>query len=825
MRNISIRFKILFAIIAMSTSGLIAFGYLTFESYKKDKLAFVYDHLLSETQAKSSHFSSSVGNFGELLDLIISGVDFNSRTLPGNIERYLKKNVQVKSIHYHIPDKADLTHVTLLKTEGHTIAPEVLEQAPMGLLFQSVNKGEFVYKKALSRPGAWAAMVFHQKDLVDIMYATEDRFSFFLQQGNVIAKTGMPLDLPSTKVVLDSINKMQTPFGLYESMINGENYLISYSRLGIKDLIFVNMIAMKKVMLIQEIFTHQIFLFLGLMVSISLIIGTIAARWLTKNLDELTTAVKEMENEDFNYKVKVKSKDEFGILGSAFNSMTGKISDLLNELRRFNAELELMVQKRTEELQNLTNIQNAMLNSLGQGFVIINKDHKVLPVYSKIAVDMFEVVPDQVEPSNILSLKDEEASVFKELFELTFAQAMEFDDFSKLTPELRTNSKGQKIFLNYSPINSTSGELEYVLVIGTDKTLELESLEKSKRDWNFSQMVMRMARNKYSLGKVINESQSMLNTCLQLTEMSQGYPIREIQRTIHTIKGSFSYFFVDEVSRGAHELESFLESYFDSEGCPAEIKATIQEKILGLQQAIEKFIDQFDEIIQFKDSKSQKLVSLADIDWFYKYLRVKNPQLADPFHKRFYKTKIAPHFQLYPTIVNELSLKLSKNAQFVLEGADIELPENNWEEIFQQLIHVVRNSMDHGLETPYERAALGKPEQGTIQFSFAKDDDYLYIKLSDDGRGIDWEKIAAKDPSVKNEKDAIKRIALGGISSKDEVSDLSGRGVGVSSVFATTMKRGGKVNIINKKGQGIKIILTLPLSKKKHLEILKSQVA
>ncbi len=820
MKSLSVKVKILSIIITLSVLSLGVFAYLTFNSYKKDKLAFVYDYLANETQSKSMLLTTTVENYNLFLGSIISGIDFKTRSLPAGHLKYLSQNGKISGLYYHIPTQGKQDHVTLFESHVNGksgIEWANLESSPIGLSLMDGKKGTFLLKKPLSEPGSFAALSFKQMELADLFKSTSDRMSFVLNLKSVTGSQAHLLGKESADQIQSKLNETKMSFGLLETSVNGENFFVSYAKFGFQDFILVNMIKEKKVLLIQDVFLKQVVLFLVLIGSISLLIGTVSARWLTWQLDQLTKAAHDMENENFDTKVEVESDDELGMLGSAFNSMGDKIKFLLDELRRYNTDLELMVQERTKELQNLTDIQKAMLNSLGQGFVIIDKEHHVQPVYSKIAEDMFEVVPDQVNPSDIMGISGDEANSFKDLYDLAFAEALDFEDMAKLNPEMRSNSKNQKIFLNYAPIkNSESGTLEYVLVIGTDKTAELESLEKFKKEWNFSQMITKIASNRFALNKVISESLNMLKTAMESVESDKDYSLREVQRLVHTIKGSVSYFYIEEITTLAHEFETYLTQYYDDKKCPDSVKLIVLEKIMAMQVAIECYIDHYDSIVQYKDAAANKSIPIKDLEQFSKVLRSKNPELADQFRASFFKTKVAPYFQMYPTIVKELGLKLNKEVKFVLEGGDVALPDGNWDELFQQFIHVVRNAVDHGMETPFEREAAGKQREGKIHFKFELMDNFLKVTLGDDGQGIDWQKIAHKDPSVQSEQDALERIKTGGVSSKDEVTDTSGRGVGVSSVFAIVEKWNGKAEFINEVNKGMSIVIEVPLSSAKE---------
>ena len=808
MKNLSVKSKILILIIALSVLSLAVFASLTFSTYKKDKLSFVYDSLASETNSKAHALTSVIENNELFLNTIVSGFDVKTRRISSTQENLLRQNPKIQSLHYHIEGQKDQEEVTLYTSTESSIKLDwnQVHALPNGFSAINAKKGLFIIKKPLGNKNSYALLAFQNVDMGGLFKSSGSR------NWTVLNLSELDKSASADSFLTEQKAKMNQAFGLFEAEKDGKSYFVSYSKLPYQDLVVTSTIKMSSVLLVQDYFLKQVVLFLTLITSISLLVGVLSARWLTWHLDQLTTAAQSFENENFEHRVEVTGDDEMGLLGMAFNSMGEKVKTLLDELRIYNTQLEEMVRARTEELQNLTNIQNAMLNSLGQGFVIIDKDFKVKPVYSKVAVDMFDTVPDEATPAELMGVNEDEAKNFQELYDLAFNQIMDFDDVSKLSPEMRSNTKEQKIFLNYAPIkNAESGALEYVMMIGTDKTAELESLEKFKKEWEQSQMVMSMASNRFSLMKVLNEAMSMMKTCLNVLEEDKPYAARDVQRLVHTIKGSFSFFHITDMTKLAHELETYLTQYFDTEFLNNDVKFYTLDKIMGIQVAIECFIDHYDPILQYKDGVKSKSISLTRMEEFGQELKKHDRGLYQAFKDKFYCTKLSSYFQMYPSMVKDLGLKLSKEVRFVMEGGDIDLPDGKWDELFGQFVHVIRNTMDHGIETPDERLAVGKKRTGEVSFKFALTESHLLITLSDDGRGLDWQKIAVKDPTVKSEADAIARIINGGISSRDEVSDLSGRGVGVSSVFALVETWGGKATFVNKVKQGIDIVIEIPL--------------
>lgn len=817
--KLSVKAKIIAIIISVSVFGLGIFGYFTFQIFKDDKLAFLYDSLTNETEAKSTLFATATEDNGLFLSSIISGIDVKTKNSLDSAKHFLEGDQKkIVGLYYHITEEASLAEQTVFEAKNkHPWNWEDLKDAPMGVSIIDRKNGSFLLKKEIGKGGSFGALVFKQHDLWNILSSKQGRFNFMISKNRLIAKDKVHIEINELIAMKDRMVQSPGSSGLFEMDILGESYFVTFSKLGANDLFLVNMIQAKRVLAVQDLLLRQIVGFLVMMVFVCLLIGTVAARWLTWHLDGLTHAARELTAENFNVRVDVTSTDELGTLGTAFNQMGAKIKGLLEELRIYNLQLEKKVADRTKELQSLTDIQNGMLNALGQGFVIIDKNHQILPIYSKVAEDMFDVVPNEVAPHEIMAVDEVQGQAFREFFELYFAQAIGFDDMARIAPDLRTNSHNQRIQLSYAPIaNRDTQEADYVLVIGTDKTAEYENMEKFNKEWNHSQMIQKMASNRLSLNKIITESMNMLNTCIEELLEDRDYSARTVQRLIHTIKGSFSYFYITEVTKLCHNLETDLGVFYDAVKLPEGQQQILVDRVMAILVSLECFVEHYDSIIQYREATTTKSAPALAFREFADTLRLRAPELEADFMRKFFSTEVGTFFQMYPSIVRDLCASLSKDVRFTILGKGTKIPEGPWDEIFQQFIHFVRNSMDHGIETPDARVEAGKPPQGQIVFEFAlgqkNGEEVLNVTLSDDGGGVHWEKIAAKDPSVKCLEDALERIKTGGISSKDEVSETSGRGVGVSSLFSVLDKFGGTSTFESFRGEGMRITITLPLA-------------
>jgi len=179
-------------------------------------------------------------------------------------------------------------------------------------------------------------------------------------------------------------------------------------------------------------------------------------------------------------------------------------------------------------------------------------------------------------------------------------------------------------------------------------------------------------------------------------------------------------------------------------------------------------------------------------------------------------------FKKFPRIVRSVSRDLCKEVDLQIIGEETELDRSVVDEIGDPLIHLIRNALDHGLETPEERTASGKPRVGTLILSAVHEGNQIIISIKDDGRGIDTDRVGRKaiEKGLISEEQLVSMsqremfdlIFLPGFSTKDVASDLSGRGVGMDVVKTNIKKLNGLIEIKSEKGVGSEFILRLPLT-------------
>ncbi|WKB56101.1 chemotaxis protein CheA [Eleftheria terrae] len=200
-------------------------------------------------------------------------------------------------------------------------------------------------------------------------------------------------------------------------------------------------------------------------------------------------------------------------------------------------------------------------------------------------------------------------------------------------------------------------------------------------------------------------------------------------------------------------------------------------------------------------------------------------RIAEDMQRAIMEVRMLPVgvvFQRFGRLVRDLSRRLGKEVQLLVEGEDTEADKNVIEALADPLIHILRNSLDHGIEQPAQRLAAGKPAHGTIRITARQEGDRVVIEIADDGAGVNAARVRAKAverglvpedrAAALSDEQAVQLIFLPGFSTADTVSDLSGRGVGMDVVRTAVERVNGQVTLSSRPGLGTSLRLSLPLS-------------
>ncbi|HEY3374520.1 MAG TPA: chemotaxis protein CheA [Candidatus Aquicultor sp.] len=216
---------------------------------------------------------------------------------------------------------------------------------------------------------------------------------------------------------------------------------------------------------------------------------------------------------------------------------------------------------------------------------------------------------------------------------------------------------------------------------------------------------------------------------------------------------------------------------------------------------------------------------LGDISGILNEVTAQIGQITNELQEEVMRARMLPIeqvFNKFPRLVRDLARNVGKEVNFVLEGQETEIDRSVLEEIGDPLIHLIRNAIDHGVETPEERKKAKKPSEGNVYLGARHEENHIVVEISDDGKGMDAQKL--KEKAIKkgfitpeaaermSDRDAYELIFLSGFSTADKVSEISGRGVGMDVVRNNIKKINASIEIDSELGKGTKFMIKLPLT-------------
>ena len=267
------------------------------------------------------------------------------------------------------------------------------------------------------------------------------------------------------------------------------------------------------------------------------------------------------------------------------------------------------------------------------------------------------------------------------------------------------------------------------------------------------------------------------------------------------------------------------------------IDAAYREKIRRMFDQLPQYLEEIQTGVSIKEIKTNITQEFGDVVNYFdtfesqlKNLSVKFRsstqnlgRIAGELQEGVMKIRMVPINQIFsrfPRVVRDLQRDLNKKVNLVIEGEDTELDKTVIDDLLDPVMHCVRNSVDHGIETPEVRAAAGKPEEGTLLLKASNEGNQLIIDIADDGAGINVEKVKQKAISkgpihpnkIISDQEAYQLIFMPGFSTADKISNVSGRGVGLDVVKTMIEKLNGTVSVTSEAGKGTKFSIRLPLT-------------
>ncbi|WP_219644549.1 ATP-binding protein [Cohnella sp. CFH 77786] len=495
------------------------------------------------------------------------------------------------------------------------------------------------------------------------------------------------------------------------------------------------------------------------------------------------------------------------------------------KVARWHAMLEHQVRERTDAIRNL-------LDNAGQGFLSFGPGLRVHEEYSVECLTLFGREIAFVPFPELLFPEDAETQAQTgSLFEMILEEADPFvrEMWIGLLPR-ELDIRERTIRLEYKIID-VSGDGRICMAILTDITHERYLETQVEQERRVMKMVVKAVTNSREIARLTADYGRFCEAPLPAAEAgSAESPYARLYRTVHTFKGNFAQFGFVHIVPKLHELESRL-----SEG-KRELMAREPEALVAflepyrLSEWLAEDMDLLERMLgdAFLPSSDVLIIKeelLAELE--RKVSELLEEKEAKELLAELRRLRYQPFRELlkrYPGTTAETAMRLGKPIHPVeLAGDDTPVDLEMYRPLAASLVHVFNNMVDHGLEPGEERTAAGKDPLGRIVCRWELQPGVLELVISDDGRGIDADAIRRRavarglysedKAAALTDEEIIASIFMDGFSTKDEVTEWSGRGVGLAAVKQEAEKIGGSVRVETEPGEGSAFIFRLPAEK------------
>jgi two-component system chemotaxis sensor kinase CheA len=474
-------------------------------------------------------------------------------------------------------------------------------------------------------------------------------------------------------------------------------------------------------------------------------------------------------------------------------------------------ELESRVEERTAAVTN-------MLDVTGDGFLTFGSDYLVRPEYSRPCEAIFGGPITGKRVADLLFLDEKERQDFVDGLDLFFSGRAKPDVIFDLL-EKRVEIQDRAIRIEYRAIDS-----ETVMVALTDITdqerLEAELAEQNRR----RDLILKVVSNKTYFASYLDEANELFQVLDAMashrTSSVPAETAEQLAAQVHTFKGNANFLGFARTATVAHDFEDQLAAIPILEG---EIDLSSEVFVLKRQ-----FYEEYNAIAetlgdQWINDLSTISLPIASVRKVEDYVRRKyeSDRTLVRAMEQLRSVSFASLFSRFPQLIADLAGRRGRRVKpVVIRGGDFRVLPENYEDLVNSLTHIARNMVDHGIESPAEREMKAKSELGTVTIDLDRTDQEITIAFSDDGRGISFPAVEARarekklieDNHEPSRAELLGLLFSAGFSTAEELTIVSGRGVGLNAVQQAVRRHGGKITVETRPGRGTTFRIAIPAS-------------
>lgn len=845
-----IRYKIFFTQITVTGLVLGIFFYMVTDLLIKDKKAYIFDTLLGKTDVQSTQLKLFLSEKTHLARLVVKNIESENTLIPEIFDQHQEIfKIEVFQINEGLPIKESLTLSPRTKEnyksdlqavlKPHKGLIDDLKQALANGVATRVATGEQTLSNffiaTYSREKNRIYGLYFNLDLIldHVFKGTQFENGLYTSDGKLAflnSTQGLPEDRQNLYqgLATKALNTNAETSIVEAFHLSDETYFVSYAKIAQSNLMTFSAIGEKKAFQVTRLLIIRTSFFVLAIVCL-LTIGSIAfAKNITNPLNELVTFTQRFADGNYKTKATVSSNDESHLLAHHFNLMAQSIRKYIAELKAYSTKLEEMVEERTRELQEAKKFIEAMINSIDQGIIVFNSKGRCTEIYTKASVQMFGLNPHKKPLFQVL--RDNDAESFKDWIDGLFAENLPFEEMALVGPtEFKESDIGQNDFkhidLRYFPMRNEKKEITYAVMVATDSTQQKISDYNFEIQKDYIRNLAKLITNKKQFIPFVKDFKRMISEVLHNIEINLAHPTQFNTalyfRYLHTIKGTCSLLGLGEIEKCVHGYEDQGKEILDHpEKIDAETLKSLSAKMMTLEELLKKFLCEYKDFLGLSalDGEERTEIKRSDLDTFIN----RHFQNTEDFKYQFFKTFIASNlsqeFTPFDQLIREAAEGLAKKVAPLKISGDALIDPVPYQEFLANLVHLFRNSVDHGIEFPQDRQSAGKNPIGEIEVLIADTPQCILLTIKDNGGGIDVEKIKNKLLQTRGESyvqgltsaEIMNHIFLPNLSTRDVVTSLSGRGVGMDAVKEALEKIGGLIKVESALGQGTTFIIELP---------------
>jgi two-component system, chemotaxis family, sensor kinase CheA len=592
---------------------------------------------------------------------------------------------------------------------------------------------------------------------------------------------------------------------------------------------------------------QSVLVLMGLVLLATLLVSGILGARMVKPLNILAEKMQAVRDGDLSVQSGIRRPDEIGLLAEIFDLMRERI-------RQYTEHLQDLVDEKMKQVRDI-------LENIDQGLFTVNLDGTINPEHSKKASNILQVADVAgSDVQKVLHLSEEATVDWQNWIELVRQKhgSLRWEKLAKVAPvrelELGSPEERRYVSVGYQKVLDRQANLARIMILAQDIT-ETKRIEKIVADEKarhenevktilglvntlpevlqdyFEDLEQRLRNLQAALRELMAESKRARSEYPSGTPLSIDQAmVSAIFRDLHTIKGNSATYGFEKLTHVAHEAEERLEALQP----PIEVRsdATINllfEKIERMEEAYQEIRETSRKlsggdgvVLRLPEEKVESIRELAD-------RLARDPKHVDPaalatLLDECRKVRDVPLSRLadkYVTVARRLAERLGKQVRVEVVPADLQVDPHFLGRFDEALVHMIRNSMDHAFEVPEEREGSGKDPVGTLTMTVALGERETVLTLSDDGRGIDGDKLVAKalqegtltadQAEGMTWQQKIELVFESGLSTASNVTDLSGRGVGMDAVRQSVLAQGGSMILESERDKGTRIVLTMPV--------------